>query len=191
MFASLEILRIIKSKIVKVKTFKKQSIFKKGTRGGSLMSNITDVIEQYLKQILKANGNNMIEIKRNEIADQFQCVPSQINYVINTRFTIEKGYIIESKRGGGGYIRIIRIEHQDESELINDIIEMINPTVSQQAAVDVLGRLLEKGIITEREGRLMLSAIDRSTLAFKLPLRDEIRARILTAMLTTLKYLDK
>lgn len=167
------------------------NIFKKGTRGGSLMSNITDVIEQYLKKILKANGNNMIEIKRNEIADQFQCVPSQINYVINTRFTIEKGYIIESKRGGGGYIRIIRIEHQNESELIDDIIQMINPTVSQQAALDVLGRLLEKEIITEREGRLMLSAIERNTLAFKLPLRDEIRARILTAMLTTLKYLDK
>src|SRR5699024_11429229 len=159
--------------------------------GVAVMRNISDIIEEYLKKKFNTKGKNAIEIKRSEIADQFQCVPSQINYVINTRFTIEKGYIIESKRGGGGYIRIIRIEHQDESELINDIIEMINPTVSQQAAVDVLGRLLEKGIITEREGRLMLSAIDRSTLAFKLQLRDEIRARILTAMLTTLKYLDK
>src|SRR5690625_6249635 len=114
------------------------------------MSNITDVIEQYLKQILKANGNNMIEIKRNEIADQFQCVPSQINYVINTRFTIEKGYIIESKRGGGGYIRIIRIEHRDEIDLINDIITMINPKVSQQGARDVMERLYEKKVITLR-----------------------------------------
>lgn len=155
------------------------------------MSNITDVIERYLKQILQSKGKNMIEIKRNEIADQFQCVPSQINYVINTRFTIEKGYVIESKRGGGGYIRIFRIEHQDESELIDDIIEMINPTVSQQAAIDVLERLLGKEIITEREEKIILSAIDRSVLAFSLPLRDEVRARILTAMLTTLKYLNK
>ena len=155
------------------------------------MSNITDVIERYLKQILQSQGKNMIEIKRNEIADQFQCVPSQINYVINTRFTIEKGYVIESKRGGGGYIRIFRIEHQDESELIDDIIAMINPTVSQQAGVDVLERLLEKEIITEREEKIILSAIDRSVLAFSLPLRDEVRARILTSMLTTLKYLNK
>jgi len=155
------------------------------------MSNITDVIERYLKGILKSNGKNMIEIKRSEIADRFQCVPSQINYVINTRFTEEKGYIIESKRGGGGYIRIIRIEHQDQSELIDSIIEMINPTVTQQSAVDVLERLLEKKVITKREAKMMLSAIDREVLAFKLPLRDKIRARILTAMLTSLKYLNK
>jgi|SRR5690625_2334134 len=152
------------------------------------MSNITDVIEQYLKKILHSKGKNMIEIKRNEIADQFQCVPSQINYVINTRFTAERGYVIESKRGGGGYIRIIRIEHQNESELIDDIIEMINPKVEQQAAIDVLDRLLEKEVITERERKIIISAIDRNTLAFKLPLRDEVRARILTAMLTTLKF---
>lgn len=155
------------------------------------MSNISDVIEAYLKQILKSQGKNMIEIKRNEIADQFQCVPSQINYVINTRFTVEKGYIIESKRGGGGYIRISRVQHQDSAELIDELIKLINPTVSQQAAVDVAERLREKKIITKREEKIILSAIDRGTLAFKLPLRDEIRARILTAMLTSLKYLDQ
>jgi len=133
----------------------------------------------------------MIEIKRNEIADQFKCVPSQINYVINTRFTIEKGYIIESKRGGGGYIRISRIEHQKESELIDDLIQMINPAVEQQAAVNILERLEEKNVINEREKRLIFSAIDRATLAFELPIRDEIRARILTAMLTSLKFSNK
>lgn len=155
------------------------------------MSNITDVIEQYLKQILKSKGQNMIEIKRNEIADQFHCVPSQINYVINTRFTIEKGYMIESKRGGGGYIRIFRVEHQDESELIDELIEIINPVVSQQTTINVLERLFEKDVITEREEKIILSAIDRNVLAFKLPLRDEVRARILTSVLTTLKYLNK
>lgn len=152
---------------------------------------ISDIIEQYLKQILHANEQKMIEIKRSEIADQFQCVPSQINYVINTRFTIEKGYIIESKRGGGGYIRIFRIEHQNEFELINDIINMINPKVSQQGAVDVLGRLREKKVITRREEKLLLSAVERETLAVALPARDELRARILTAILTTLKYINE
>ncbi len=156
-----------------------------------MMSNISDVIEQYLKKILQREGQNTVEIKRSEIADQFQCVPSQINYVIKTRFTVEKGYIVESKRGGGGYIRIIRVMHQEHSELIDEIIEMINPTVTQQAAVDVLERLLEENLVTQREAKIMLSALDRSTLAFQLPLRDEVRARVMTAMLSTLKYLNK
>lgn len=155
------------------------------------MRNISDIIEQHLKKILQAQGKNVIEIKRSEIAELFQCVPSQINYVINTRFTMEKGYMVESKRGGGGYIRIIRVIHQDKSDLVEEIIEMINPVVTQQASIDVLERLLEEEIITDREAKIMLSAIDRTTLAFQLPLRDEIRARILTAMLSTLKYLGK
>src|SRR5690625_1001002 len=153
--------------------------------------NVTDIIERYLKEILSEQEDKVIEIKRNEIADLFQCVPSQINYVINTRFTAEKGYMIESKRGGGGYIRIIRIEHQDEAELIDEIINMIDNTITQQTAEDILTRLREKEVITEREKRLMLSAIDRRTLAFKLPLRDEVRAHVLKAMLTTLKFLEK
>ncbi|MBR3120178.1 CtsR family transcriptional regulator [Oceanobacillus profundus] len=152
------------------------------------MSNISDVIEQYLKKVLQAKGQNAIEIKRSEIADQFQCVPSQINYVINTRFTVEKGYIVESKRGGGGYIRIMRIKHQDKSELIDEIIQMIDGSISQRSSIDVLERLLEEAIITKREAKIMLSAMDRTTLAFKLPLRDELRARILSKMLLTLKY---
>ena len=151
---------------------------------------ISDIIEQYLKKIVHSNEDKVAEIKRSEIADQFQCVPSQINYVINTRFTIEKGYIIESKRGGGGYIRISRIEHRDEIDLINDIIKMINPKVTQQGAIDVTERLYEKKVITLRELKLILSTIDRNVLAVSLPERDQLRARILTAILTTLKRGD-
>lgn len=152
------------------------------------MSNISDIIEEYLKKILQSNQQDTIEIKRSEIANQFQCVPSQINYVINTRFTVEKGYIVESKRGGGGYIRIIRIKYKDKAELIDEVIDMIQPKVAQQAAFDILGRLLEEDIITEREAKIMMSAIGRNTLAFQLPVRDEIRSRIMTAMLSSLKY---
>lgn len=155
------------------------------------MSNITDIIERYLKQVLRSEGQNMIEIKRSEIANQFQCVPSQINYVINTRFTEEKGYMIESKRGGGGYIRIIRIEHQEQSELFDALIKLIQPTVSQQASVDIVERLLEKKAVTEREAKIMLSVVSRNVLAFPLPVRDEVRSRIMTAMLTTLKYTNQ
>src|SRR5690625_6154457 len=110
---------------------------------------ISDIIEAYLKEVLKSEGDEMIEIKRNEMANHFECVPSQINYVINTRFTLERGYLIESKRGGGGYIRIIRIEHRDDSHLIDDIISIINPVVSQQVAENVLERLRNKEIRSE------------------------------------------
>ena len=151
------------------------------------MSSMSDIIERYLKQILHSNDKKMIEIKRSELADLFQCVPSQINYVINTRFTAEKGYMIESKRGGGGYIRIFRVEHKDEFELIDELIKMINPKISQQRAMDVIERLSEKKVITAREKKLIMSAIDRETLRVSLPLRDELRARILTSILNTLK----
>lgn len=70
------------------------------------MGNITDLIEQYLKMTLSRSGKELLEIKRSELAKQFQCVPSQINYVISTRFTLEKGYIVESKRGGGGILEL-------------------------------------------------------------------------------------
>jgi len=150
---------------------------------------ISDIIEAYLKEVLKSEGDEMIEIKRNEMANHFECVPSQINYVINTRFTLERGYLIESKRGGGGYIRIIRIEHRDDSHLIDDIISIINPVVSQQVAENVLERLRNKEIITEREEKIILSAIDRETLAVELPYRDKLRARILTNIFNTLKYI--
>src|SRR5699024_1063679 len=155
------------------------------------MSSMSDIIERYLKQILQSNDKKMIEIKRSEIADQFECVPSQINYVINTRFTIERGYITESKRGGGGYIRIIRVEHQDEFELISELIEMINPTVSEQGAMDVLQRFFEKKVIAMREMMLLKGVIERETLALPLPDRDHLRSRLLTSILTKLQYLNK
>ena len=152
------------------------------------MRNISDIIEEYLKEIMQRNDKQIIEIKRSEIADQFECVPSQINYVINTRFTLEKGYLVESKRGGGGYIRIRRVTNEDKAKLIDDIIKMVQPKISQQKATNILERLLEEELITKREARVMLHAIDRETLAFQLPLRDELRARILSSMLHALKY---
>ncbi|HLQ71284.1 MAG TPA: CtsR family transcriptional regulator [Bacillota bacterium] len=156
-----------------------------------MSNNISDIIEAYLKKVLEQTGKNAVEIRRGEIAELFQCVPSQINYVIKTRFTSEKGYIVESKRGGGGYIRIMRVIHQDHADLIDEIIAMINPEVNQQEAFHVLERLYEEEVITKREAKLMMSAIDRTTLAFQLPLRDKVRSRVLTAMLTTLKYLNE
>lgn len=152
------------------------------------MRNISDIIEQYLKQVIDLSNNNVIEIKRNEIADRFECVPSQINYVINTRFTLERGFVVESKRGGGGYIRIIKVKLHDDIDIIDQMLHMIDYSVAQGNAESVIIRLIEEGIITNREAKLMLSVLDRSVLSMDVPSRDELRARILCAMLRTLKY---
>lgn len=87
------------------------------------MRNVSEVIEQYLKQILQQSPGGVIEIQRNDLADQFNCVPSQINYVISTRFTLEKGYIVESKRGGGGYIRIQKIKLHSHGPVLDIFFE--------------------------------------------------------------------
>lgn len=152
------------------------------------MRNISDVIEHYLKQILNVSGEKAIEIKRSEIADKFQCVPSQINYVINTRFTLERGYIVESKRGGGGYIRIVKVEIHDRTLLIDQILQLIHKELSQSNAEDLIIRLVEEEFISHREARIMLSVIDRSVLMLELPYRDELRSRLLRSMLYSLKY---
>ncbi|CAG9614145.1 Transcriptional regulator CtsR [Bacillus rhizoplanae] len=152
------------------------------------MRNISDIIEQYLKQVIDLSNNNAIEIKRNEIADKFDCVPSQINYVINTRFTLERGFIVESKRGGGGYIRIIKVKLHDDIDIINQMLQMIQYSIAQSSAESIIRRLAEEGIVTSREAKLMFSVLDRSVLLTDLPFRDELRARMLRAMLRTLKY---
>ncbi|MEX0414197.1 MULTISPECIES: transcriptional regulator CtsR [Bacillus] len=152
------------------------------------MRNISDIIEKYLKQVIDLSNNNVIEIKRNEVADRFDCVPSQINYVINTRFTLERGFVVESKRGGGGYIRIIKVKLHDDIDIIDQMLHMIDHSVAQGNAESMIIRLIEEGIITNREAKLMLSVLDRSVLLMDVPSRDELRARILCAMLRTLKY---
>lgn len=152
------------------------------------MRNISDIIEEYIKNILTGSEKNAVEIKRHEVAEKFECVPSQINYVINTRFTVEKGYIVESKRGGGGYIRIIKTRPSDNAQLIDQLVELIGSKIAQPAAENVVLRLLEEKVITKREARIMLSAVDRATLFVDLPLRDKLRAKILKEMIQTLKY---
>ncbi|WP_431028463.1 CtsR family transcriptional regulator [Lysinibacillus sp. LZ02] len=152
------------------------------------MRNISDIIEGYLKQIIELEGQGHIEVKRSELADKFQCVPSQINYVINTRFTAERGYLVESKRGGGGYIRILRVELHSKQALFDEMLRQIDANAPQVAAEHIVYRLIDEEVISKREAKLMLAAMDRTTLQMPLPMRDEIRARILKAMLITLKF---
>jgi transcriptional regulator of stress and heat shock response len=150
--------------------------------------NISDIIENYLKAVLEMSEQELVEIKRSEIADKFECVPSQINYVINTRFTIERGYIVESKRGGGGYIRIMKVQTHDAAHLIDQLLALVNHRISQVNAENIIIRLVEEQVITLREAKIMQSVLDRSVLHLELPQRDELRSRMLKAMLMAIKY---
>ncbi len=155
---------------------------------GEHLRSISDIIEEYLKKILEKSEEDVLEIKRSEIASKFQCVPSQINYVINTRFTIERGYLVESKRGGGGYIRIIKVRPNSKKQFIDQMLSVVGKKISQNSATDIVESLLNEEIITNREARIMLNALDRSVIYLELPERDILRARILKAMLFSLRY---
>ncbi|WP_044690234.1 CtsR family transcriptional regulator, partial [Streptococcus suis] len=95
--------------------------------------------------------------RRSELASRFEVVPSQINYVIKTRFTASRGYIVESKRGGGGYIRIGRITFSDKHELVHDLLNNMGEQLSATVYADILQLLFDEGLMTEREGNLFLS----------------------------------
>lgn len=147
--------------------------------------NMSDIIESYLKQILQQEAH--VEISRSEIADQFQCVPSQINYVINTRFTPQKGYLVESKRGGGGYIRIMKLEIVDEADLIDAMAELVQAETSLRDATAIIQNLLVNEIVTQNEAQILHSAVDKDALG-KIVNANEIRSLILRNMLVKLKY---
>lgn len=148
------------------------------------MSNISDLIERYLKKLLADSPHDYVEIQRSELALRFNCVPSQINYVLSTRFSTGHGYIVESRRGGGGYIRIVKIPLDKRAELVLDICNLIGDSISQADAEGLIKRLLEEKLITRREARVMRAATGRDILRLSLPDRDHLRALVLKAMVT-------
>jgi len=151
-----------------------------------IMRNTSDLIEHFLKKLIQESPEGVIELQRNELAEQFQCVPSQINYVISTRFTLDKGYVVESKRGGGGYIRIQKVNLPTQETIHVHVSQTIGGEIDQAAAEGLIYRLEEAELISCREANLLRAAIHRDTIALMLPLRDELRARLLKSMLVAL-----
>jgi len=146
------------------------------------MSSLSDQIERYLRrQISKYQGK--VKIKRNQLAENFDCAPSQINYVLDTRFTVEKGYVVESQRGGGGFIKIIRVTLDSDKEVIQEVINKLDRRISQREAHGIIKRLHDNDLISERELFLMERAVHRNVLGISLPERDYLRGRILKNML--------
>ena len=148
------------------------------------MANLADRIERYLKEHL--SRTEILEVRRAMLAALFDCAPSQINYVLTTRFTPERGYLVESRRGGGGYIRIIRLNIKNPEDLQDLIERQIGDAISQNEAFHIIGRLRDEGLIDEREAAIMEAAIRREALGLELPYRDQVRASVLKAMLTAI-----
>ncbi len=146
---------------------------------------ISDLVAEYISKMLdESNGN--AEIKRNELAGILGCVPSQINYVITSRFTPEQGYIVESRRGGGGYIRITRIT-TDRSVAIMHIVGSIGNKIGSAEAQTILGNMTARNIISNYDYLLISSALsDKAYSAVPQHLRDNIRASVMKNMLMTI-----
>lgn len=145
---------------------------------------LTDIIEQILQDQL-AQGSGEVQISRNDLAQQVGCVPSQINYVIQTRFTTERGYIVESRRGGGGFIKIQRIDIPS-SEYIMHVINSVGDTLDLDSSSALIGNMYEYELISERELRIILAALSNKSLPFPKHICDGLRAEIFKNILANL-----
>ncbi len=148
--------------------------------------NLCQAIEGYLKRLLESTVDGAIEIQRAELANRFSCVPSQINYVLETRFSLERGYLVESRRGGGGFIRIQKLRWDTAAEVVEALEADVGDAVDQSAAEGFVHRLEEAGFVTSREAALIRAAVDRNTLRVDLPWRDVLRANLLKRMVVAL-----
>ncbi|QBP17814.1 CtsR family transcriptional regulator [Acetilactobacillus jinshanensis] len=149
--------------------------------------NISNLIEHYLKKIMA--DDDQIEIRRSSIAHLFNVVPSQINYVIRTRFTIPNGYLVESKRGGGGYIRIEHVKLLDNLGILDLLTQVIGTHLSEKKGVSIVHTLVRHDILSHKEANIVIASISKRTLCIgNTALENEIRARILISILNHLRY---
>lgn len=150
------------------------------------MSGLSNIIEEFIKELFQGTEDGIIEIQRNELAEYFDCAPSQINYVLTTRFTPYMGYYVESKRGGGGYIRIMKVEFDTETTINELIVNTIGNSITKNKAYSIIDSLIEEDIITVRESYLMKVALGDTSLVSIPKIRNELRADILKNMLLIL-----
>lgn len=145
------------------------------------MAQLSDNIEQFIKELMREDAH--IELRRNELAHHFGCAPSQINYVLATRFSVDHGYIIESRRGGGGYVRIVRMQSGGEPDFLDSLLNRIGNSVDEETANAIISNLSERKMITQREASLMRAAVSRSALALPISAKDVLRAAVFRNML--------
>ena len=141
------------------------------------------MIAEFLQSSLDTSENGVLEVQRSDLAQRFNCVPSQINYVMSTRFSPERGYIVESRRGGNGYIRITRVQ-VDRQTLMMHVINSLGAQVDLPSARAILSNLVQSGALTEEIGQALLAALgDKALGAVPRESRDQVRADIMKQVL--------
>jgi len=146
------------------------------------LAQLSDAIEKFIKELLEDGAQ--VEVKRNELAQHFGCAPSQINYVLATRFSVDHGYVIESRRGGGGYVRIVRMHQSPEGNLLSVLLSRIGNEIDEDSAVAIIAHLLERKMVTVNEAQIMRAAISHNALALPISAKNVLRAAVLRNMLT-------
>lgn len=143
---------------------------------------ISDMIARFIDEMIREEGGRA-EVQRAELADRFNCVPSQINYVISTRFSPERGYIVESRRGGNGYIRITRVE-MERAMLVMHTINAVGEEIDPRTLTALTHNLLQSGVISEKASTLILSATgDAAMRPVPSAAKDTVRASVYKQML--------
>ena len=145
------------------------------------MAQLSDSIEQFIKELMCEDTH--IELRRNELAQHFGCAPSQINYVLATRFSVDHGYIIESRRGGGGSVRIVRMQEREDGNLLDVLLNRVGNSVDEDTASAIIIHLTDLKLITQNEAALMRSAVSRNALSLPVSAKDVLRAAVLKNML--------
>lgn len=156
-----------------------------------MMSSMANKIEMYLKVMLDRAKDGVIEVQRSELADIFDCVPSQINYVLGTRFTPAHGYTVESRRGGGGFVRIIRLTFEPNTDFQLLFGEIIGDELPQNQGEGLIERLYQEGILTKREGKILKQICSTSFLN-EMGLQEQgfFRAKIIQVALASVMRED-
>ena len=148
---------------------------------------LTEQIAAIIEQMLEENGGEL-ELQRNKLAGSIGCVPSQINYVITSRFNTNRGYIVESRRGGGGFVKITQVRFDDSGARLMHALAAIGNSIDTMSARAILISLYDSGLITERELSVIYSAIaDRALTYCDIRTRDIVRADILKSVILTLR----
>ncbi|ACZ19636.1 transcriptional repressor, CtsR [Thermanaerovibrio acidaminovorans DSM 6589] len=156
------------------------------------MSSLTKAIEEYITQLFNEAGSHQISLRRKELAERFGCVPSQINYVLRSRFAPEQGFVVESQRGGHGYIRIVRLRLRDPNERVEHLEKLIGRSITEQESKRLLSNLEKRGLITPRERLIIEVALRNQDEQFRnlfdVPVfrRDTMRADLLKRLITSL-----
>ncbi|WP_108831639.1 CtsR family transcriptional regulator [Aedoeadaptatus coli] len=146
------------------------------------MARLSNHIEDYLRALL-LEREGQIEIKRNVLAEHFNCAPSQINYVLTTRFTPVQGFFVESRRGGGGFIRIVQVEIKSDAEFYDRLTEAVGKSITQSKANQILDTLEEMNYVTENERHLLGLTLSDRALAAAGDKRNGVRADLLQNIL--------